>query len=218
MGETSASDVDACINLHPAPDCCAPLGLGSIILDRVPRAVPWAVTLRPGWGFKFPLRPDSSLRSKRCHMPQSLSSVLLHVIFSTKNREPFLHDKEIRIGLHKYMTGILDKLESPSLAIDGMADHVHVLCQLSRKIAIAELLEELKVGSSKWIKLIERPIPSFHWQNGYAAFSVSQSNVDQVRQYIKNQEEHHRRRNYQDELPEFLRRHEVEYDERYVWD
>ena len=151
-------------------------------------------------------------------MPQSLSNVLLHVIFSTKNREPFLRDYETRKGLHKYMTGILDNLESPSLAIDGVADHVHVLCQLSRKISIADLMEELKGGSSKWIKTCERPILSFHWQSGYAAFSVSQSNVDQVRQYIENQEEHHRRRSFQDELREFLKRHEIEFDERYVWD
>jgi putative transposase len=102
--------------------------------------------------------------------------------------------------------------------IGGVADHVHVLCQLSRKISIAGLMEELKGGSSKWIKLIDRPIPSFHWQSGDAAFSVSPSNVDQVRQYIKNQEEHHRRRSFQDELREFLQRHEVKYDERYVWD
>jgi putative transposase len=151
-------------------------------------------------------------------MPQSLSNVLLHLIFSTKNREPFLRDYEARKGLHKYMTGILDNLESPSLAIDGTADHVHVLCQLSRKISIAGLLEELKGGSSKWIKTCERPVLLFGWQNGYAAFSVSQSNVEQVRQYIENQEEHHRRRSFQDELREFLKRHEVEYDERYVWD
>jgi REP element-mobilizing transposase RayT len=158
------------------------------------------------------------LEERKPEMSQSLSNVLLHVIFGTKNREPFLRDYEARKALHRYMTGILDKLESPSLALDGTADHVHVLCQLSRKISIAGLLEELKGGSSKWIKTCELPIPLFHWQNGYAAFSVSQSNVEQVRQYIKNQEEHHRRRSYQDELRELLRRHEVEFDERYVWD
>jgi REP element-mobilizing transposase RayT len=116
------------------------------------------------------------------------------------------------------MTGILQKLDCPALTVGGVADHVHILCQLSRKVSIADLVQEVKSGSSKWTKSIERAIPSFHWQSGYAAFSVSQSNVDQVRRYIAGQEIHHRERTFQDELRAFLRRHQVEFDERYVWD
>jgi putative transposase len=151
-------------------------------------------------------------------VPQSLANVLIHLIFSTKNREPFLGDLELRHGIHAYLTGALQNLECPALTIGGVADHVHILCQLSRKIAIADLVEEVKTGSSKWIKSIEHAVPSFHWQSGYAVFSVSQSNASRVRRYITDQETHHRKRTFQDELRAFLRRHLVEFDERYVWD
>jgi putative transposase len=151
-------------------------------------------------------------------MPQSLANVLLHVIFSTKNREPFLENLEFRKAVHAYLTGTLKNLECPALTVDGVADHVHILCLLSRKITIADLVEETKVASSKWIKTSPHSIRGFHWQNGYAVFSVSQSNVLRVRKYIDDQESHHRQRTFQEELRAFLKRHQIQFDERYVWD
>jgi putative transposase len=151
-------------------------------------------------------------------MPQSLANVLLHVIFSTKNREPFLRAPGLRGEMHGYLAGALRNLECPALLVGGVADHVHFLCQLSRNRTIAELVKETKGESSKWIKTQDRSLSGFHWQNGYAAFSVSQSNATQVREYIANQEEHHRVGTFQEELREFFRRHEVEFDERYVWE
>ncbi len=149
-------------------------------------------------------------------MPQSLSNVLLHVIFSTKDRAPFLQDAKLRTELHGYLIGTLRQIECPSLAVGGVADHVHVLCRLSRTKTIASLIEDLKTESSKWVK--QQGVDDFYWQSGYAAFSVSASNIEQVKRYIKNQEIHHRTQAFQDELREFLRKHEVEFDERYVWD
>ena len=151
-------------------------------------------------------------------MPQSLANVLLHVIFSTKNREPFLRDPKLQKNIHAYLTGAFKNLDSPALIVGGAADHVHVLCQLSRNISIADLVKETKMQSSKWAKTGDRGVGSFKWQNGYAVFSVSQSNASRVRRYIANQEEHHRKKSFQEELRIFLRRHEIEFDERYVWD
>jgi putative transposase len=151
-------------------------------------------------------------------MPQSLSNVLLHVIFSTKNREPFLRDAKLREELHAYLVGALRNIDSPALIVGGAADHVHVLCRLARTTTIAGLVEEAKTGSSKWLKCHESGVPTFHWQSGYAAFSVSPSNAARVKRYIEQQESHHRVTTFQDELRAFLRRHQVAYDERYVWD
>ena len=151
-------------------------------------------------------------------MPQSLSNVLLHVIYSTKNREPFLRDAGLRGELEGYLVGTLQNIECASLSVKSVADHVHVLCRLSRTVTIAKLVETLKSESSKWVKHHDRGTPAFQWQTGYAAFSVSASNAGRVKRYIENQDEHHRVKSFQDELRAFLRRHQVEFDERYVWD
>ena len=151
-------------------------------------------------------------------MPQSLSNVLLHVIFSTKDRVPFLQDAALREELRAYLIGTLRDIDCPSLKVGGVADHVHVLCRLSRTMTIADLIEAIKTSSSKWVKREAPHIGSFYWQNGYAAFSVSPSNAAGVERYIDNQEIHHRTQSYQDELREFFRKHRVEFDERYVWD
>ncbi len=150
-------------------------------------------------------------------MPQSLSSILVHLIFSTKNREPLI-SLAIEQELHPYMATIFREHNSPSLIIDGTSDHLHILFALSRTIAVADLVEEVKTGSSKWIKTKGREFKNFHWQKGYGAFSVAQSNVDVVKRYIQNQKQHHRRVTFQDEYRQFLKRHQVEFDERYVWD
>ena len=150
-------------------------------------------------------------------MPQSLSSILIHLIFSTKNREPFI-TPAIETELHRYMATIFRALKSPSLAINGTCDHVHILFSLARVIAIADLLEELKTETSKWIKTKGPEFRNFHWQKGYGAFSIGRSQVEAVKRYIHGQKEHHRRVTFQEEYREFLRAYGIEYDERYVWD
>ncbi len=148
-------------------------------------------------------------------MPQSLANILLHVIWSVKERRPLIPDN-LRSGLHGYMAGILKNLESPALIINSVADHVHVLCQLSKNLAACKLVEEVKKRSNKWMK--QHGVLDFTWQNGYGVFSVSQSNVDAVREYIEGQAEHHRKRDFKDEFREFCKRYSVALDERYVWD
>lgn len=150
-------------------------------------------------------------------MPQSLSSILIHLIFSTKNREPFILPV-IEAELHPYMATIFRAHKSPSLVIDGTMDHVHILFALGRTITIADLVEEVKTGSSKWIKTKGREFRNFHWQKGYGAFSIGQSNVAALKSYIRSQKQHHRRATFEDEYRNFLKRYEIEYDERYVWD
>jgi REP element-mobilizing transposase RayT len=150
-------------------------------------------------------------------MPQSLSSILIHLIFSTKNREPFLRP-ESDTELYPYLASIFKAMKSPALVINGTSDHLHTLCSLSRVVTIADLVEEVKTESSKWIKTKGSEFQNFHWQSGYGAFSVSQSQVASVKRYIGGQKEHHRRVSFQDEYRKFLKAYEVEYDERYVWD
>src|SRR5262245_65160107 len=151
-------------------------------------------------------------------MPQSLANVLIHVVFSTKNRQPFLKIESVRDELHAYTISVLKSLDSPSLAINSVEDHIHILCQLSRKIAIAELIEELKTSTSKWLKTKAPSLHDFHWQSGYGVFSVSQSKRDDVVRYIQSQEEHHHHINYQDEFRQLCAKHAIEIDERYIWD
>ena len=148
-------------------------------------------------------------------MPQSLANILIHAIWSVKERRPLISD-EVRAGLHGYMAGVLKNLESPALIINSAADHVHILCQLSKTLAACKLVEEVKKSSSKWMK--EQGVLDFAWQNGYGVFSVSQSNVDAVRKYIEGQAEHHKKRGFKEEFREFCKRYNVAIDERYVWD
>jgi len=150
-------------------------------------------------------------------MPQSLSQILIHLVFSTKNREPFIQPT-IEKELHPYMAKIFRALKSPSLAIDGTADHVHILFSLSRVIKIADLVEEVKTESSKWIKTKGPDFKNFHWQNGYGAFSIGQSQVAILKRYIARQKIHHQRVTFQDEYRKFLKSYGIDYDERYVWD
>lgn len=148
-------------------------------------------------------------------MPQSRARVLVHLAFSTKNREPYIA-AENRPQLFAYLGGTLNALDCPCLIVSGMPDHIHQLFVLARTLALSKVVEELKKESAKWAK--PRIHPHFYWQNGYGAFSVSLSNAAQVHAYIANQEAHHRSMTFQDEYREFLRRHEIEWDERSVWD
>ena len=156
-------------------------------------------------------------RRKAYLMPQSLAKVYLHVIFSTKNREPALHDSW-RDELFRVLGGTANNLGCQSLIVGGMPDHIHMLFQLARTITIADALGKIKSPSSLWVNQTHpEPLP-FHWQSGYAAFSVSQSNIEAVRTYIQNQARHHAKHSFQDEMRDWLRRYEIEWDERYVWD
>jgi putative transposase len=150
-------------------------------------------------------------------MSQSLSSILVHLIFSTRNREPSIIPT-IESKLFPYVGKILRELNSPSLAINGTSDHLHVLFALGRMVTVVALVEEVKTNSSKWIKTKDREFKNFHWQRGYGAFSVGQSDVETVKHYIRNQKVHHQRVTFQDEYRDFLKRYEIDFDERYVWD
>jgi putative transposase len=151
-------------------------------------------------------------------MSQSLAKIMIHIIFSTRHRQPFLYDSALRNSMHAYIAGVCDQCESPAIVIGGVADHVHILCIQSRTVTTANLIKEIKASSSKWVKSQGVSASQFSWQNGYGAFSVSQSQLAAVRSYITTQEEHHRRVTFQEEYRSFLRRYEVEFDERYVWE
>jgi putative transposase len=150
-------------------------------------------------------------------MPQSLAKLYVHLIFSTKQREPVLA-RELGPDLHAYVGGILKEHDSIPIEINSQPDHAHVLFLLGRTAALSNTVGQLKQGSTLWLRQQHPALRDFHWQNGYGAFSVSQSNVDEVRRYIQDQQEHHRQRTFQDEFRAFLTRHGVAYDERYVWD
>ena len=150
-------------------------------------------------------------------MGQSLVKNYLHIIYSTKQRQPFIH-APVDAELYSYLGGICRNLECNPVKIGGYTDHVHILCMLSKKIAVMKLLEEVKAHSSKWIKTKGASLSDFYWQNGYGAFSVSPSQVEVVKEYIERQAEHHQHKTFQEEYREFLKEYNVEYDERYVWD
>jgi REP element-mobilizing transposase RayT len=151
-------------------------------------------------------------------MAQSLAKLWTHLIFSTKDRFPFLSDKKIRADMHGYLAQMLRNYDCETLIVGGVDDHVHALFALSRKYSIATVVKEVKRTSSIAIKEKSRVLSKFHWQGGYGAFSVSQSNLNEVIKYIETQEEHHKRVSFQDEYRGFLKAYEVEFDERYVWD
>jgi putative transposase len=149
-------------------------------------------------------------------MAQTLTRLLLHVVFSTKNRQPFI-TPEISTELHKYLAGIARNHDSPALAVGGVADHLHLLISLSKNIACADLLMHLKRDSSKWIKTKGPEFAAFAWQEGYGAFTIGESQIEALRRYIATQEAHHRGRSFQDEFRDLLAKYGVEYDESLVW-
>ncbi len=148
-------------------------------------------------------------------MPQSLSKVYLHCIFSTKNGVSLITN-DMRKKLHSYIIGTLSNIGSYVNEIYANSDHIHILCTLPRTITIAELISKIKTSSSKWIK--KHGINNFSWQGGYGAFSVSSSKVQIVTKYIQNQEQHHKKISFKDELREFLKEYNIDFDENYVWD
>ena len=150
-------------------------------------------------------------------MSQSLARLHVHLIFSTKNREPVLNDA-VRNDLHRYMAAVLQNFGCTPAIINSVADHVHILFDLGRTVAMSDAVEEVKKSSSKWIKTQGAEFAPFAWQAGYGAFAVSESNVAAVREYIAGQREHHRGKSFQEEYRAFLERHRISFDERYVWD
>jgi putative transposase len=150
-------------------------------------------------------------------MPQSLAKNLIHLVFSTKHREPLLADA-VRPALHAYLATVFKNLQSPVLALNSVADHVHILFSLHRTVALSTVVEDAKKSSSKWLKTQSPDLASFAWQAGYGAFSVSESAVETVTRYIDTQAEHHRKVTFQDEFRAFLTKHNLEYDERYLWE
>lgn len=150
-------------------------------------------------------------------MGQSLVKNYMHIVFSTKHREPLIHPP-VEAELHSYLGGICNKLDCQVIKVGGYSDHIHILCMLSKKIALMKLMEELKSHSSKWIKTKGKGYENFYWQDGYGAFSVNPSEIDTVIDYIANQHEHHSKKTFQDEYRAFLKKYNVEYDEKYVWD
>jgi putative transposase len=140
-----------------------------------------------------------------------------HLVFSTKNRQAFIK-MEFEDRLYKYVSGIIRGIEGTSIEINGTADHVHILTILPPKIAVSDALREIKANSSKWVHDTLPHLSKFGWQDGFAAFTVSKSQVEPVRQYIRDQKRHHRQSDYKQELLGLLNKHEIEYDERYIWD
>ena len=148
-------------------------------------------------------------------MPQSLSAVYVHLVFSTKDRAPVIVPAW-RLALHAYLGGIVRNLGGVPEAVGGVADHVHLLIGLKATHRLSDMLRELKAASSKWVHEVAHD-RRFQWQEGYGAFTVGHPHCDDVRRYIEGQEEHHRARSFQEEYFEFLQRGGVEFDERYLW-
>ena len=147
-------------------------------------------------------------------MPQSLVKILVHVVFSTKNRVDLIHP-DIEPGLYAYIHGIVENNKSKLIIGDGTKNHGHLLISMGKTIDISDLVGHIKRDSSSWMKQHDR---SFYWQEGYGAFSIGESQVPRVTAYIQSQKEHHRKQDFQDEFRGLLKRYRVEYDERYVWD
>ena len=149
-------------------------------------------------------------------MPQSLVCLYTHLVFSTKDRYPFLDD-EIRSKVHAYIATLLRDCDASFVVVGGVADHVHVLFESSKLQRPVDVVEKLKKESSKFIKTLGSHYSKFYWQRGYGLFSVSPTHREAVVAYIENQEEHHRTKSFQEEYRVFLDKYGVSYDEKYVW-
>lgn len=150
-------------------------------------------------------------------MARTYTKLFYHLVFSTKNRETWI-TASIEADLHKYIAGIIRHIDGTSLEINGMPDHVHILTILPPKLALSDVLRTIKANSSKWIHDTDVKFAAFNWQDGYSAFTVSKSQVDSVQQYIRDQKSHHRDRGYKAELIGLLQKHDIDYDEQYLWD
>lgn len=188
-------------------------------MDAIPKGLrsraqgakqPWGTSAQ----FNQPQRGCAWYRYDR-KMPQSLASVYLHAVFSTKSRYPFLDDREHRLRVHAYIAEVSNRLDCPAIEVGGVGDHVHILARFSRTTKIADWIRETKRVSSGFVK---ETIPSFSWQAGYGVFSVDPNRAVLIVEYIRSQEEHHRHLGFQDEFRRLMREHDLTWDERYVWD
>ena len=150
-------------------------------------------------------------------MAQSISQVYTHIVFSTKHRQPLI-DSQIEERLFQYIGGVCKEFECSPLIVGGHIDHIHILCTLSKKITQMNLLEMIKKRSSKWIKTIDPKYSNFYWQGGYGIFSINYTEVDVVINYIRNQREHHKNISFKKELIAFLKKYNIDYDDRYLWE
>ena len=150
-------------------------------------------------------------------MAGTFSRLLYHIVFSTKKRVPFI-GPDLRSELYPYIGGIIRQQGGWLLALGGMPDHVHILARLKPVLAVSDLVREVKACSSKWIHERAKPVPDFGWQTGYAVFSVSESNEGVVRRYVQNQENHHRKATFEEELIALLTKHGIEFDPTYLLD
>lgn len=150
-------------------------------------------------------------------MPQSLVKNYLHITYSTKHREPLI-SIDIEGELHSYLAGICADHECYPIKIGGYDDHVHIVCSLSRKIALMTFIEHLKTSSSKWMKTKHPSLKNFYWQGGYYAVSVNPADLQRLIEYVENQREHHKKETYQQEVIALLLKNDIPYDERYLWD
>ncbi len=151
-------------------------------------------------------------------MAQSLSKIIVHAVFSTKDRHPFLRAAAVRNELNHFIGGVLIKLDCQPIIVGSVEDHLHFLCSLSRTCEPAHLVKEVKRGSSIWLKTKGSELRDFTWQSGYGIFSIGFSQIESARAYIAGQEEHHKQVSFQDEFRQLLQRYEIAFDERYVWD
>ncbi|MDP0491481.1 MAG: IS200/IS605 family transposase [Verrucomicrobiota bacterium JB023] len=151
-------------------------------------------------------------------MPQSLSNILVHVIFSTKDRYPFLESTELRKKTHAFLAGAVRQCNCEAYRVGGVSDHVHLAIRLSRTLTIADLVKELKTSSNKWLKTQSPAFETFSWQQGYGAFSIGMSQKETLLHYIDNQEKHHRSQTFQEEYRSLLNKYAIPFDERYLWD
>jgi putative transposase len=151
-------------------------------------------------------------------MSQSLARICLHLVFSTKLRRPFLRDQTLRSEMHAILGDRCNALSSPVITVGGVEDHVHIACFLGRTKSVSDLIKELKRESTIWIRSRAQSLTAFEWQTGYAAFSISTQHIDGLKKYIANQEHHHLKESFQDELRRILDKCHVEYDERFLWD
>jgi REP element-mobilizing transposase RayT len=150
-------------------------------------------------------------------MAQSLVLNNVHLVFSTKYRAPLI-DEAVEARLHSYLAGVCKGLDCSPLSVGGYLDHVHILCNLSKRVALTKLMETVKSHSSKWIKSVGTDYNNFYWQDGYGAFSVKPSDTEVVMRYIENQRAHHQKISFQDEFRELMKENCISFDERYVWD
>ncbi len=149
-------------------------------------------------------------------MGQSLTFLLVHIIFSTKNRKPFIHDT-VAPRLHGYLATLVRDLDCTCYRVGGVADHVHLAVRMKSDVDVADIVEKIKAKSSGWVKKIDPSLRWFAWQRGYGAFSVSPHFRPELIDYIDTQKEHHKTESFQEEFRKFLEKYEIEYNEEHVW-